>query len=115
MNSFTTNTNSVTFDTDSASWAEPASAAVEVKGFPGGDAIAVSLGGQRELTRTVTLVFSSVSAYRSLVAMRGRQGWLTIDNWDSGSVSAVLKQTSPQPPGSDGSVAAQAQFVLLSL
>lgn len=112
MNSYTTATGSVTFATDKSAWAEPAVAAVEIKGFPGGDAIAVSLGGQREVTRTVTVILASVAVYRALVAMRGRLGWLTIDGWDSAPVGAVLKQLSPQPPGSDGSVVAQAQFVL---
>lgn len=101
-----------TFDAYVESWAEPAGAEVNVLGFPGGDSIAVSLGGQREITRTLGVFFTTVALYRVFRDQRGKQGTLTVGSWDTSPVSAVLKQVSPDPPGNDGSVHAVAQFVL---
>lgn len=91
-------------------WSEPATAAVNVRGFPGGNNVAVSLGGRREVTRTVACVFTDRSQYVSFALMRGAVGTLVIDNWDS--VGAVLKESNPDPPRADGQVIARAQFIL---
>lgn len=74
--------------------------------------MAVSLGGQREVTRTVTLYLTSRAAYDTLARMRGKLGTLSIDTWDSSPIGAVLKQCSPQVPQIDGTLLVQAQFVL---
>lgn len=103
---------SSTFDADIASWAEPATSEINTLGFPGGDAIAISLGGQREITRTFGVMFASVALYQAFRDQRAKQGWLTLGSWDTSAVGAVLKQVSPEPPGSDGSVHAVAQFLL---
>lgn len=103
---------SVDFTTDAASWSEPATSAVSIRGFPGGDNIAVSLGGQREVTRTVTCIFPGRGQYVAFALLRGKQGSLFIDGWDTGAVGAVLKESNPDPPHTDGKVMARAQFVL---
>lgn len=109
---FTTVQSTITFVAHQTSWAEPATAAVSVRGFPGGDAIAISLGGQREITRTFGVEFDSVASYKVFQGMRGKMGTLTVGGWDTGPVTAVLKQVSPDPPGSDPRVFGTAQFVL---
>jgi hypothetical protein len=92
-------------------WSEPATSAVSTRGFPGGDTVAISLGGQREVTRTVTLLFSNRPDYIRAVLARGQDGGtLTIDNWDS--VAAILKEISAEPPLQDGRIKARATFVL---
>lgn len=103
---------SVTFTAIEEGWSEPATAAVNARGFPGGNNVAVSIGGAREVTRTVTCVFSDRGQYVTFALMRGdpSPGTLTIDNWDT--VSAVLKETNPDPPRMDGQVVARAQFIL---
>lgn len=113
MSTFTTTTASVTLAAYEDSWSESAKAEVDVRGFPGGDAVAVSLAGQRETMRTVSFLFSTIAAYRSFAAMRGRLGSLKVDNWDSAAISAVLKQCSPNVVHADGSVLARAEFVLI--
>jgi len=100
----------VTFTAVEDSWAEPATSSVNVRGFPGGDSIAISLGGQREVTRTVTCVFVNRGDYVSFALLRGKVGTLVIDAWDT--VGAVLKESSSEPPRADGQVSARAQFVL---
>lgn len=112
MSTFTTTTGSLTFTAVENGWSETAAADVNVRGFPGGDAVAVSLGGQREVTRTVTAYVTNRAAYDTLTRMRGKLGTLSITDWDSVPISAVLKQVSPQAPGSDGTLLVQAQFVL---
>jgi hypothetical protein len=102
----------VDFDTDSAGWSEPATSAVSVRGFPGGNNIAVSLGGQREVTRTVTCIFPNRGQYVSFALLRGQVHSLLIDNWDTGPLDAVLKEANPDPPSGDGHVTARAQFIL---
>lgn len=109
---FTTSTASVTFTGNENGWAESATAAVSVRGFPGGDSVAISLGGQRETTRSFGVEFASIAAYRTFQGMRGRLGSLTVGSWDTSAVAAVLKQVSPEPPTPDGKVFAVAQFVL---
>ncbi len=101
---------SVTFTAIEEGWSEPATSAVAVRGFPGGNNVAISLGGRREVTRTVSCVFTDRGQYVSFALMRGAQGTLTIDNWDS--VGAVLKESNPDPPRRDGQVIARAQFIL---
>lgn len=101
---------SVSFTALDEGWSEPAMAAVNIRGFPGGDHIALSLGGQREVTRTVTLQFATRGEYVTFAVMRGKVGTLTIDFWDS--VGAVLKESNSNPPQTDGKVKARAQFVL---
>lgn len=102
----------VDFDTDVAAWAETATSAVSIRAFPGGDNIAVSLGGQREVTRTVTCIFPGRGQYVNFILLRGQVHSLLIDDWDSGPVDAVLKEANPDPPFADGRVQARAQFVL---
>lgn len=109
---FTTITASSTFEAYVNSWAEPASAEVNVLGFPGGDSVAISLGGQREITRTFGVFFTTIALYRVFQNQRGKQGSLTLGSWDTAAVGAVLKQVNPDPPENDGSVHAVAQFVL---
>lgn len=103
---------SVDFTALEESWSEPATSAVNVRGFPGGDRVALSIGGQREVTRTVTCLFTDRGQYVSFALLRGLDppGTLTIDNWDS--VGAVLKDCNPDPPRRDGQVIARATFIL---
>lgn len=110
---FITSTASSTFEAFENSWAEPATAAISVKGFPGGDSVAVSLGGQREITRSFGVRFTSIALYRQFRDQRGKLGSLNLGSWDTSAVSAVLKQVSPDPPENDGGVFAVAQFLLL--
>jgi hypothetical protein len=92
-------------------WSEPATSAVNVRGFPGGNSIAISLGGQREVTRTVTCLFADRGTYINFVLLRGKDGnSLTIDDWDT--VEAILKEANADPPRLDGTIQARAQFVL---
>lgn len=102
----------VDFDTDSAGWSEPATSAVGIRGFPGGDNIAVSLGGQREVTRTVTCIFADRGQYVSFVLLRGQVHDLLVTGWDPTPLSAVLKEANPDPPQTDGKVQARATFIL---
>jgi hypothetical protein len=101
---------SVTFTALEESWSEPATSSVNVRGFPGGNAIAISLGGQREVNRTVSCLFTDRGQYVSFALLRGKAGTLVIDHWDS--VGAVLKESDPDPPRADGQVKARASFVL---
>jgi hypothetical protein len=110
MSSYDVGGGAVTFTATEDGWAEPATAAVSVRGFPGGDSVALSLGGQREVTRTVTVYFADRGSYVSFALMRGKVGTLVIDNWDT--VSAVLKESNPDPQLPDGQVRARAQFIL---
>ncbi len=111
MSSFSVaSSGSVTFTAVEDAWSEPATSSVSIRGFPGGDGVAISLGGQREVTRTVTCVFVNRGQYVSFALLRGKAGTLVVDSWDS--VGAVLKESNPNPPRSDGQVIARAQFVL---
>jgi hypothetical protein len=101
----------VVFEAVEDAWQETATSAVSVRGFPGGDNVAISFGGQREVTRTVTLYFSSRGDWITFVTNRGNDGGtLTIDGWDS--VAAVLKEASADPPLVDGRIKAKATFIL---
>ena len=92
-------------------WSEVATSSVNTRGFPGGDAVAISLGGQREVTRTVTLLFANRGDWITFITNRGNSGGtLTIDNWDS--VGAILKEGNPDPPLLDGSIRARCTFIL---
>lgn len=104
----------VDFETDEASWSEPATSAVSVRGFPGGNNVAVSLGGQREINRTVTCIFPTRGQYVSFALLRGQEHTLQIDNWDPIPINAVLRESNPDPPSGDGQVVALAQFILTS-
>lgn len=112
MSTFTTVAATVTFTAATESWSEPQSAEVNVLPFPGGDAVAISLAGQRNATRAFKALLANKAAFDTLVSMRGRAGGLKVDNWDSAPVNAVLKQCSPDPIQADGQVYAQVQFVL---
>lgn len=101
------------FDALEDGWSESATSAVSIRGFPGGDDIAVSLGGQREVTRTVSCLFNTRGDWINFVVQRGLAGTLQIDNWDPSPIDAVLKEANPDPPRADGKVQARAQFVLL--
>ena len=109
---YTTSTGSVSFTAVAESWSEPATSEVNVIGFPGGDAIAVSIAGQRETTRAFKALFSTAVQYRTFRDMRGKTGTLFVEQWDTVPINAILKSTSPDPIYTDGSVLAQAQFVL---
>lgn len=100
----------VTFTAVEEGWSEPATSAVTVRGFPGGNNVAISLGGRREVKRNVTCVFTTRPDYISFVLLRGAEASLVIDNWDT--VDAVLVEANPDPPRMDGKVVARAQFVL---
>jgi hypothetical protein len=100
----------VSFTAVEDGWSEPAMSAVNVRGFPGGNNVAVSLGGRREVKRTVTCVFVNFAAYLSFVLLRGAEASLVIDNWNT--ADAVLIESNPDPPRADGQVVARAQFVL---
>jgi hypothetical protein len=100
----------VNFEAVGDGWNETSSAAVSVRGFPGGNNVAISLAGQREVKRTISCVFDDRGQYVSLVLLRGAEHDLVIDNWDT--VSAVLTEVSGDPPLTDGKVRATAQFVL---
>lgn len=104
----------VDFDTDVSGWSEPATSSVNVRGFPGGDTIAVSLGGQREVNRTVTCIFPTRGQYVAFSLLRGQEHTLQIDDWDDVPINAVLKESNPDPPSADGYVVAKAQFILTS-
>lgn len=101
----------VTFDALIEGWSEPATAAVSVRGFPGGNNVAISLGGQREITRSVTCLFPTRGEYVNFVLLRGTVATLVIDGWDTNQ--AVLKEANPDPPDLGGTVRAKAQFVLV--
>lgn len=94
-------------------WSEQATSAVSVRGFPGGDNWAISLGGQREITRTVSCLFADKNAYLTFVLLRGTEAALSIDVWDPSPVDAVLKECNPDPPRADGQVVARASFILV--
>jgi alpha/beta superfamily hydrolase len=102
----------VTFTASADSWSEQSGSEVNVIGFPGGDAIAVSIAGQRETTRTFKALLANKAAFDQLKDMGGKAGWLQVTNWDSVPVNAVLKQITPDPIQTDGQVYAQVQFVL---
>jgi len=112
MASFSAGGTTVNFTTDTASWSEAATSSVTVRGFPGGDKVAISLGGQREVLRTVTCVFPTRGDWINFIVQRGRVGSLYIDGWDTGSVGAILKEANPDAPLANGEVHARAQFVL---
>lgn len=101
----------VTFTAVEDGWSEVANSAVNVRGFPGGDNWAISLAGQREITRTITCVFPDRGSYVNLVLLRGTQNTLDIEGWDT--VTAVLKSTSVDVlPRGDGQMSCKAEFVL---
>ena len=81
-------------------------------GFPGGNSVAVSLGGQRGTTRAFKAVLNSVSDYKVLRDMRAKVGSLFVEGWDTAPVNAVLQQTAPDPIQADGKVYARLQFIL---
>lgn len=112
MSSYATSSTSVTFTAMAESWAEPAQAEVNVIAFPGGNAVALSLAGRRETTRTFKALMASKADYDLLVSMLGQNGSLTVDNWDQGSISAVMTQIMPDPVQIDGQVLAQVRFIL---
>lgn len=102
----------VTFTASQDGWSEKSAASVGVRGFPGANNWALSLAGQREITRTIRCVFSTLTVYRSIVALRGTEASLSVDNWDSSAVDAVLAEISAETLQADGKVTATAQFIL---
>lgn len=109
---FTTYIGTVSFTATTTSWAEPSESSVEVIGFPGGDAVAISIAGQRETRRTFTAVFATPAAFQLFRNMRAKQGFLFVENWDSSAVRAILVRTAPSPPHMSGEVSCSAQFIL---
>jgi len=103
----------VSFIAATESWSEQSGSEINVIGFPGGDAIAVSIAGQRETTRTFKALLATKTDYDTLRSLRGKAGTLSVDNWDTAApVSAALKQIAPDPIQVDGEVYVQLQFVL---
>jgi hypothetical protein len=74
--------------------------------------VAISLGGQREVRRTVTCIFANYGAYLAFALSRNLVRGLNIDNWGT-SVDAVLEESSAEPPWPDGRIKALAKFVLI--
>lgn len=109
---FTTSLGTVNFTATTDSFAEPANADVSVIGFPGGDAIAISISGQRETRRTFIALFANAADFRLFRSMRSKLGTLRIDNWDTTPQNAILVTTAPLPPYLSGEVASQASFIL---
>lgn len=109
---YTTYVGSVSFTATTDGWAEPATSAVDVIGFPGGDAIAISIAGQRDMHRSFTALFTTAATYRLFRDMRSKAGYLQVENWDSSPVRAILISTTPQPPQADGQVLCAASFIL---
>lgn len=109
---YTTAQASVSFTAATETWSEQSSSEVNALGFPGGDAVAISIAGQRETTRTFKALLVNVADYQTMLGMRARQGMLKVENWDSQPVNAVLQRIQPDPILADGKVYAQVQFVL---
>lgn len=109
---FATSLGTITFTATMESWAEPAESDVEVLGFPGGDNVAISISGQRELTRTFKALLASVLEFRALRDMRAKEGLLFVENWDNVAVPAVLTSVRPEPPHAGGEVSCTAHFIL---
>lgn len=105
------NFNGIQFDAIEEGWSEPATSAVSVRGFPGGNSVAISLGGQREVRRTVSCIFANRDDYVAFALSRNIVLGLTIDNWDT--VDVVLQESAPDPPWADGRIKATAKFVLI--
>jgi hypothetical protein len=109
---YTTYIGTVSFTASTDSWAEPAGSSIEVLGFPGGNSVAISLGGQRETRRTFKALFANVTAFKLCRDMRSKAGSLLVENWDTLPVNAVLSRVAPDPPLADGQVLAQVEFIL---
>lgn len=105
------NFNGVQFTALEEAWSEPATSAVSVRGFPNGNSVAISIGGQREVRRTVTCLFDNRDDYIAFVLSRALVRGLTIDKWDT--VDVVLVDASPEPPLTDGRIKAKATFILI--
>ncbi len=108
---YTYNSVTVAFTAITESWSEQSSSDVNVIGFPGGDAVAISLGGQRQTTRAFKALLTNKTDYTTLVGMRNRQGKLIVEHWDTAPVNAILQQIQPDPVQVDGQILAQVQFV----
>lgn len=109
---YTTASGTVSFTASADSWQEPANSQVDVLGFPGGDAIAISISGQRETRRTFKAMFDTPALYRAFRDMRAKAGSLFVETWDTSAVNAVLVRTAPDPPWMSGQVTATVEFIL---
>lgn len=109
---YTTFLGTVSFTATADSWSEQSSSDVEVMGFPGGNAVAISISGQRETRRTFKALFATATAFRAFRDMRAKQGTLLVEGWDTAAVPAILTRTAPDPILADGQVLAQAEFIL---
>lgn len=109
---FTTYLGSVTFTATTDAWSEPAESDVEVMGFPGGDSVAVSISGQRGITRTFKALLDSVDEFRAPRDMRAKEGLLFVETWDDAAVPAVLTSVRPEPPHISGEVSCTTHFIL---
>jgi hypothetical protein len=103
---------SVTFTATDESWAEAAGAEITVITFPGGDTIDVSIGGQRETTRTFKALLANLATFRQFRSMRAKKGSLFVENWDTAPVNAILQRVAPDAIKTDGQIVCQAQFLL---
>jgi len=112
MSTYTTYLGTVSFTATTAGWSEPAGSDVDVIGFPGGNAVAISISGQRETRRGFKALFADVAAFKSCRDMRAKQGTLLVDNWDITAVNAVLTRIAPDPILADGKVLATIEFIL---
>jgi hypothetical protein len=114
MSVFSTDSGRVTFTDSADGWSEKADSDVSTRGFAGGDGYALSIGGQREVSRSVTMLVDSRDDYRALLRMRAQRGSLQIDDWDDAEVAVVLKSVSPSPPFADGTLLVRCEFVVES-
>lgn len=94
-------------------WSESPKLAYEVVGYPGGDSYDIIVSGKRETPRNVGMLLDSKADYDTLVTMLGESGYLTIEDWDTGSRAAVLVGVDPQPTiYSGGFIIATGRFIL---
>lgn len=109
---YTTSQASVSFTAAQESWSETSGSDIDVIGFPGGDAIAISISGQRETRRTFKALFATAALFKTMRDQRAKTGLLFVEVWDTAPVNAVLVRTQPDPIQVDGQVLAQVEFVL---
>lgn len=114
---YTTQAGTVSFTAMADSWSEPARSDVDVIAFPGGDAVAISISGQRETRRQFKALFATIAAFRTMRDMRASPirataGSLFVENWDTAPVNALLVGIQPDPMQVDGQVIAQVAFIL---
>jgi hypothetical protein len=108
---FSTDLESITFQDAVAGWREQATADVSTRAFPGGT-YAISIGGRREMQRSVGMLLDSIDDYRTLLGMLAARGVLLIDDWDTTEINVVMKSCSPSSMLANGQVLARADFIV---